>query len=51
MAYLFCLDEGDHLDEDFKKTLYGDHRIIYSGHWPMVTKPKELVEAMLNLSA
>ena len=52
-AYIFCTVGGDSVDEILKGKwgkLDGPHRVIESGHWPMITKPDELVEDMINLS-
>lgn len=62
-AYIFCKG-GDTLswylsqvsgpsseDEALKGILRGPYRIIDSGHWPMITRPEELVEGMLALSS
>lgn len=52
-AYIFCTDSGDPVDEILKGKwgkLDGPHRVIESGHWPMITKPAELVKDMLALA-
>ena len=54
-AYIFCTGGGDaeYLDEILKGKwgkLDGPHKVIESGHWPMITKPDELVEDMLSLA-
>jgi len=49
-AYIFCTGGGDSVDEILKEKLDGPHKVIDSGHWPMITKPDELAEDMLNLS-
>jgi pimeloyl-ACP methyl ester carboxylesterase len=52
-AYIFCTGGGDPVDEILKGKwgkLDGPHRVIESGHWPMITKPDELVEDMVGLS-
>jgi pimeloyl-ACP methyl ester carboxylesterase len=61
-SYIFCTGgdtltwlisqstEGD-VDKVLKAKLDGPYRLIDSGHWPMITKPKELVEDMLILSS
>ena len=56
-AYVFCGGgfggDGDYLDDILAgKTgkLDGPYKVIESGHWPMVTKPAELVEEMLSLA-
>lgn len=53
-SYIFCTKGSDAeslddiLHEKFGK-LYGKHMLIEAGHWPMITRPDELVEDMLNL--
>lgn len=54
-AYIFCTGGGDgeFLDEILQGKwgkLDGPHRVIESGHWPMITRPKELVRDMLALT-
>jgi pimeloyl-ACP methyl ester carboxylesterase len=52
-AYVFCSQSGDPVDEIINGKwgkLLGPHRVIDSGHWPMITKPKELAEALMVLS-
>jgi pimeloyl-ACP methyl ester carboxylesterase len=52
-AYIFCTGSGDPVDEILQGKwgkLDGPYRVIESGHYPMVTKPDELVEDMLILS-
>jgi pimeloyl-ACP methyl ester carboxylesterase len=60
-SYIFCT-LGDTLswylsqsptgkvDEVLKANLDGPYRLVESGHWPMITKPLELAEAMTSLS-
>jgi pimeloyl-ACP methyl ester carboxylesterase len=53
-AYIFCTASGDPVDEILQGkwgTLEGPHKVIDSGHWPMVTKPEELVGDLIALSA
>ena len=53
-AYIFCTLSGDPVDEIVAGKwgkLEGPHRLIESGHWPMVTKPDELVAAMVSLAS
>ncbi|MCI4343865.1 MAG: alpha/beta hydrolase [Thermoplasmata archaeon] len=53
-AYVFCTESGDPVDEILQGKwgpLEGPHREIDSGHWPMVTKPEELVRDLLALAA
>jgi len=52
-AYIFCTGSGDPVDEILKGKwgkLDGPYKVIESGHWPMITKPDELVKDILNLS-
>src|SRR5882762_2779679 len=52
-AYIFCTGSGDPVDEIVAGKwgrLEGPYKIIDTGHWPMITKPKELVEDMLALT-
>jgi hypothetical protein len=38
------------VEEILKEKLDGPYKVIESGHFPMITKPDELVEDMLRLS-
>ena len=52
-AYIFCTGGGDPVEEILKGKwgkLDGPHKVMESGHWPMITKPDELVKDMLVLS-
>jgi pimeloyl-ACP methyl ester carboxylesterase len=52
-AFVFCTGGGDPVDEILSGKwgkLDGPHKVIESGHWPMVTKPAGLAKAMLALS-
>jgi pimeloyl-ACP methyl ester carboxylesterase len=52
-AYIFCTLAGDPVDEIVAGKwgkLEGPYKVIETGHWPMITKPKELAEDMLALS-
>ncbi len=52
-AYVFCTLSGDPVDEIVQGKwgkLYGPHKVIESGHWPMITKPEELVRDLLSLT-
>jgi len=56
-AYVFCTRGGDNVDAILKETgvykdykIEGPYKIIDSGHWPMITKPKELSEDLIILS-
>ncbi|MDA4130307.1 MAG: alpha/beta hydrolase, partial [Thaumarchaeota archaeon] len=53
-TYIFCTGDGDPLDEILLGKwgkLDGPYRVIESGHFPMVTKPNELLEDILILSS
>jgi pimeloyl-ACP methyl ester carboxylesterase len=53
-AYIFCKQSGDPVDDIISGKwgkLEGPHRVIDSGHWPMVTKPGELAEGLVSLAA
>lgn len=53
-AYVFCTKSGDPVDEIIAGKwgkLEGPYRVIESGHWPMITRPEELAEDILALSA
>jgi len=53
-AYVFCTGGGDPLDEVLAGKwgkIEGPYKVIDSGHWPMITKPDELVEDLIALSA
>jgi len=50
-AYILCTGGGDDVQRIINEKLDGPFRVIESGHWPMVTKPEELVEDMLSLVA
>jgi pimeloyl-ACP methyl ester carboxylesterase len=52
-AYIFCTSGGDNVDEIVAGKwgkLRGPYKVIDSGHWPMITKPDELVEDVLALA-
>ncbi|HZD12235.1 MAG TPA: alpha/beta hydrolase, partial [Candidatus Binatus sp.] len=52
-AYIFCSQSGDPVDEIVAGKwgkLEGPHKVIESGHFPMVTKPDQLVKDMLALT-
>ena len=54
-AFIFCTggSDADYLDDILKGKygkLDGPYKVIDSGHWPMITKPDELVEDMLALT-
>ncbi len=52
-AYIFCTGGGDPVDEILKGKwgeLDSPYKVIESGHWPMITKPDQLVKDMLALA-
>lgn len=52
-AYVFCTLSGDPVDEIVAGKwgkLEGPHKLIESGHWPMITKPEELARDLIALS-
>ena len=52
-AYVFCTLTGDPVEEIIAGKwgkLQGPYRVMETGHWPMLTKPKELAEALIALS-
>ncbi len=57
-AYIFCImGHGGKTSEEiyqeiknYTDKLTGPYKIIETGHWPMVTKPEELVKYMIELS-
>jgi pimeloyl-ACP methyl ester carboxylesterase len=60
-AYIFCTlgdtlswclsqSPNSNVDEVLKANLDGPYRLIESGHWPMITKPKELAEDLVALA-
>jgi pimeloyl-ACP methyl ester carboxylesterase len=49
-AYIFCTGGGDDVEQILKEKLEGPAKVIESGHWPMITKPEEIVEDMLSLT-
>jgi pimeloyl-ACP methyl ester carboxylesterase len=52
-AYIFCTEGGDPVDEILGGKwgrLDGPHRVIESGHWPMITKPQQLARDILSLT-
>jgi len=53
-AYMFCSQSGDPVDEIIAGKwgkLDGPYRTIDSGHWPMITKPDELVDDLIALAS
>lgn len=49
-SYVLCTKGGDDVEQIIKTGLDGKYRVIESGHWPMITRPEELVESMIELS-
>jgi len=52
-AYILCTGGGDSVEEIVAGKwgkLEGPYKVIDSGHWPMITKPQELVRDILELS-
>lgn len=52
-AYVFCTLSGDPVDEIIAGKwgkLRGPYRVMETGHWPMITKPKELASVLIALS-
>lgn len=52
-AYVFCTLTGDPVDDIIAGKwgrLVGPHRVIETGHWPMITKPGELAKDLIGLS-
>ncbi|MDA4112724.1 MAG: alpha/beta hydrolase [Thaumarchaeota archaeon] len=49
-AYILCTGGGDDVEQILKRKLDGPTKVIESGHWPMISKPGELVENMLLLT-
>jgi len=52
-AYVFCSLSGDPVDEIVAGkwgALLGPHKILEAGHWPMITKPRELARDLIALA-
>jgi len=49
-AYVFCSKSGDPVDEIVAGKLEGPHKVIDSGHWPMITMPEELADDIISLA-
>jgi pimeloyl-ACP methyl ester carboxylesterase len=49
-AYVLCTKGGDDVAAIVKQGLDGEYRILDSGHWPMINKPAELVNAILEIT-
>ncbi len=50
-AYILCMGGGDNVEEILKEKLDGPVKVMEAGHWPMITKPVELADAILSLSS
>jgi len=51
-SYILCTGGGDPVDEILKGKwgkLDGPYKVIESGHWPMITRPAELAQAIPGL--
>ena len=52
-AYILCSLSGDPVDEIVAGKwgkLFGPHKILEAGHWPMITKPEELARDLIELA-
>ena len=52
-AYVFCTLSGDPVDEIIAGKwgkLNGPHKVMETGHWPMITKPEEHSEDLMSLA-
>ncbi len=52
-AYIFCRLSGDPVDEIIAGKwgkLEGPHKVMDTGHWPMITKPDELAKDLMALA-
>jgi pimeloyl-ACP methyl ester carboxylesterase len=52
-AYIFCTLAGDPVEEIVAGKwgkLEGPHRLLETGHWPMLTRPEALADALLELA-
>jgi len=52
-SYVFCTGGGDPVEEILAGKwgkLEGPHKVIDSGHWPMISKPEELAKDLLSLA-
>ncbi len=52
-AYIFCSLSGDPVEEIVAGKwgkLEGPHKIIETGHWPMITQPQQLAKDLLALA-
>ena len=52
-AYILCSLSGDPVDEIVAGKwgkLFGPHKVLEAGHWPMITKPEELARDLIELA-
>jgi pimeloyl-ACP methyl ester carboxylesterase len=52
-AYIFCTKSGDPVEEIVAGKwgkLEGPYKLMKTGHWPMITKPEELVKDLVALA-
>ncbi len=52
-AYIFCTLSGDPVDEIIAGKwgeLEGPHKVIDTGHWPMITRPEALAKDLMALA-
>lgn len=52
-AYVFCTLSGDPVEEIIAGKwgkLEGPHKVMDTGHWPMITKPEELADNLVALA-
>ena len=52
-AYVLCTLSGDPVDEIIAGKwgkLLGPHKVMETGHWPMITKPRELADDLVSLA-
>lgn len=52
-AYVFCSRSGDPVEEIIAGKwgkLDGPHKVLETGHWPMITKPEELARELVALA-
>ena len=50
LAWYLSQSPGHTVDEVLKAKLDGPYRLIDSGHYPMITKPQELTDALISLT-
>jgi pimeloyl-ACP methyl ester carboxylesterase len=52
-AYVLCRQSGDPVDEIIAGkwgALEGPYEVLDTGHWPMITAPKELAQSLIRLA-